>query len=283
MLLKSRSRHSCFLVNFTKFLWQLFKSNNSSQLSGGNSGRTSDIALLNKVFVPKKIWKSIKMFFDYFIKEFQNNFICFTQVKVKKRIQSALLKYVILKIKSPELLSPELPPGYCYGCTGNVSEFTAPRNPQLNRILLRLQSLPIALNSKNSWRPNICCFNHCNCFLILFLSWMTSRKQPPEVFSEKCVLKNFAKQLNICVKVSFLIMLQARPAALLKKRPWQRCFPVNFAKLLRTPFLIEDLRWVLLTGETINTKAEKLKHLTANDKLISRIEYPVEAASGGVL
>ena len=27
-----------------------------------------------------------------------------------------------------------------------------------------------------------------------------------------------------------------RPATLLKKRRWQRCFPVNFAKLLRTPF-----------------------------------------------
>ena len=28
-----------------------------------------------------------------------------------------------------------------------------------------------------------------------------------------------------------------RPATLLKKRLWQRCFPVNFAKFLRTPFL----------------------------------------------
>ena len=28
-----------------------------------------------------------------------------------------------------------------------------------------------------------------------------------------------------------------QPATLLKKRLWQRCFPVNFAKFLRTPFL----------------------------------------------
>ena len=27
-----------------------------------------------------------------------------------------------------------------------------------------------------------------------------------------------------------------RPATLLKKRPWYRCFPVNFAKFLRAPF-----------------------------------------------
>ena len=28
-----------------------------------------------------------------------------------------------------------------------------------------------------------------------------------------------------------------RPDILLKKRPWHRCFPVNFANFLRTPFL----------------------------------------------
>ena len=33
-----------------------------------------------------------------------------------------------------------------------------------------------------------------------------------------------------------------RPATLLKKRLWLRCFPVNFAKFLRTPFLSEHLR-----------------------------------------
>ena len=27
-----------------------------------------------------------------------------------------------------------------------------------------------------------------------------------------------------------------RPPTLLKKRPWHRCFPVNFVKFLRTPF-----------------------------------------------
>ena len=41
----------------------------------------------------------------------------------------------------------------------------------------------------------------------------------PEVFCKKCVLRNFAKE------------------SLLKKRLWHRCFPVNFAKFIRTPFL----------------------------------------------
>ena len=53
-------------------------------------------------------------------------------------------------------------------------------------------------------------------------------------------------QENTCVRVSFLIKLQAAPATLLKKRLWHRCFPVNFAKFLRTPFLKEHLRWLLL-------------------------------------
>ena len=38
---------------------------------------------------------------------------------------------------------------------------------------------------------------------------------------------------NTCSRVSFLIKLQA----LGLKRDWHRCFPVNFAKFLRTPFL----------------------------------------------
>ena len=46
---------------------------------------------------------------------------------------------------------------------------------------------------------------------------------------------------NTGVRVSLLIKLQG-----LKKRLWPRCFPVNFAKVLRTTFLTEHLRWLLL-------------------------------------
>ena len=51
----------------------------------------------------------------------------------------------------------------------------------------------------------------------------------------KNVLRNFAK--NTCARVSFLIKLQAKPATLLKKRLWHRCFSANYAKFLKTPFL----------------------------------------------
>ena len=44
-------------------------------------------------------------------------------------------------------------------------------------------------------------------------------------------------QENICARVSFLIKSQVWPTTLLKIRLWHKCFPVNFAKFLRTRFL----------------------------------------------
>ena len=43
-------------------------------------------------------------------------------------------------------------------------------------------------------------------------------------------------QENICARASLVIKLQAA-CNIIKKRPWYKCFPVNFAKFLRTPFL----------------------------------------------
>ena len=40
-------------------------------------------------------------------------------------------------------------------------------------------------------------------------------------------------QENICVRVYFLIKLQAETCNFIKKRIWHRCSPVNFAKFLR--------------------------------------------------
>ena len=49
------------------------------------------------------------------------------------------------------------------------------------------------------------------------------------------------------VSESFLIKLQASGLQLYKKkRLWHKCFPGNFAKFLRTSFLTEHLRWLLL-------------------------------------
>ena len=51
---------------------------------------------------------------------------------------------------------------------------------------------------------------------------------------------NFTK-FNFFNKVAGL-----RPATLLKKRLRHMCFPVNFAKFLRAPFLTDHLRWLPL-------------------------------------
>ena len=70
-----------------------------------------------------------------------------------------------------------------------------------------------------------------------------------EVLARRCSIKKMFLEIsqnsqeNTCARVSFLIKLRA---TLLKKRLWHRCFPLNFAKFLRTLFLTEHLRWLLL-------------------------------------
>ena len=65
------------------------------------------------------------------------------------------------------------------------------------------------------------------------------RSSLPEVFCRKGVLKNFAKftEKHQCQSLFFNKVAGLRPATLLEKRLWHWCFPVNFAKFLRTPFL----------------------------------------------
>ena len=69
------------------------------------------------------------------------------------------------------------------------------------------------------------------------------RSSRREVFRKIGVLKNFEKFTgkHLC----------QRPATLLKKRLWHRCFPVDCTKFLRTPFFIEHL-WGLFLKLTKN-------------------------------
>ena len=56
---------------------------------------------------------------------------------------------------------------------------------------------------------------------------------------KKGVLRNVAKFTgrHLCQSLFFNKVASLRSATLLKKRPWHMCFPVNFAKFLRTYFL----------------------------------------------
>ena len=64
-----------------------------------------------------------------------------------------------------------------------------------------------------------------------------TQNQPPEKFSKKKgAFRNFEKFIGKHSGTGLL------PATLLKKRLWHRCFPVNFAKFLRTHFLQKTFR-----------------------------------------
>ena len=67
------------------------------------------------------------------------------------------------------------------------------------------------------------------------------RSSRPEVFYKRGALKNFAKFTvkHLCQSLFFNKVAGLRSATLLKKSLWHRRFPVNFAKFLTTPFLIE--------------------------------------------
>ena len=76
-------------------------------------------------------------------------------------------------------------------------------------------------------------------------------EQPPDVFYQKGVLKNFAKFIgkHLCLG----------PATLLKKRLWYRCFPVSFVKFLRTCILWNT------SGRLVEVFNEELRIVISND------------------
>ena len=70
------------------------------------------------------------------------------------------------------------------------------------------------------------------------------RTSRPEVFCKKAVFRNFTKFTgkHLCHSFFFSKVAILRTAVLLKKRLWHGCFPVNFAKFLRTLFFTKQHR-----------------------------------------
>ena len=95
---------------------------------------------------------------------------------------------------------------------------------------------------------------------------------------KKVILKiSQNSQENTCARVSFFNKVASlRPATLLKKRLWHRCFPVNFAKSLRTPFLTEHLRWLLLCSEIYHFIKHKVSESTYENITIKLISVEIE-------
>ena len=86
-----------------------------------------------------------------------------------------------------------------------------------------------------------------------------NRSSRPEMLSEKGFLRNFAKFTGQYLYQSLFF----------NKVAGLRRFPVNFAKFLSIPFLIEHLRWLLLTQ--CNTWCTSTKQLLQ----IIIMRYPI--------
>ena len=80
------------------------------------------------------------------------------------------------------------------------------------------------------------------------LDLLTNRSVISEVATAG-VLRNFAKLTGKHLCQSLWGAQSLRHATLLKKRLWHMCFPVNFAKFLRTPFLQNISGRLLLSFE----------------------------------
>ena len=104
----------------------------------------------------------------------------------------------------------------------------------------------------------------CSALNKLQFIYANSRSSPPKVFCKKGVLRNFAEFTGkyLCQSLFSNNVTGLRPTTLLKKRLWHKCFPVNFAKFLRTPFFTEHFRWLLLKyiGSILDIASKMLVH-----------------------
>ena len=86
-------------------------------------------------------------------------------------------------------------------------------------------------------------------------------KSRRDVFFKKYVLRNFAKFTGKHLRQSLYFDKVAgmRTATLLKERLWNRCFRVNFAKFLRTPFLQKTSGGYFWKSQKNDMKFRKIK------------------------
>ena len=97
------------------------------------------------------------------------------------------------------------------------------------------------------------------------------------MFCKKGVLRNFAKFTgkHMCQSLFLNKIAGLRPATLLRNRLWHRCFPVNFAKFLRTSFIIEHL-WCLLLNPVTDRNVNFMIILWSDHMIISYYHIIIE-------
>ena len=93
-----------------------------------------------------------------------------------------------------------------------------------------------------------------------------------EPAAQRCSVKKvFLKvsqnsQENTCARVSFLTKMQVSA-----KRLWHRYFPVNFVKILRTRFLTEHLRWLLLLNEVMEKVNKQRLQISVKPRMLESL------------
>ena len=94
-----------------------------------------------------------------------------------------------------------------------------------------------------------CQISAMNFFLLFVVNYFCKKVPPRSSHLREGVLRNFAKFTgkHLCQSLFFNKVAGLRPATLLKKRFWHRCFPVNFAKFIRTSFLQNTTERLLLS------------------------------------
>ena len=85
--------------------------------------------------------------------------------------------------------------------------------------------------------------------------WLGKRQKQAEVFRKKGVLRNFAKITGKHLCQSFVFNKFAG------FRIRHGCFPVNFAKFLRTLFLTKYFTWLLLKRDSTEHFSDVLDNL----------------------
>ena len=99
------------------------------------------------------------------------------------------------------------------------------------------------------------------------------RSSRPEVFFKKGVPENFTNQSLLFNNVAAL-----RLATVFKKRLWRWYFPVSFVKFLRTPFLTENLWWLLLCNSGLKYSECKC---TSSHCGFEATEFQIESVHDG--
>ena len=94
-------------------------------------------------------------------------------------------------------------------------------------------------------------FKKVNSIRVLGMFYRSSR---PDVFCKKGILRNFGKFTgkHKCQSL-YLNKVAGQACNFIKIETLTQVFPVNFPKFLRTPFLREHLRWLLLVLTNFGT------------------------------